>query len=350
MSVDYVRVQWTEHKKWYDLICVGFFFLLFLCFLITSLISFDKPSQFSFMTLLIRGFGLCAITFIHIILAIGPLARIDKRFLPLLYNRRHLGVMTFFIAFFHVFLVMLFYHGFGVMNPLMSLLIGNTEYKSLSAFPFELFGLGAFFILFMLASTSHDFWQKFFGKIFWKSMHMSIYLAYFLIITHVLLGVYQSEQSLIYTFLIVLGFLSISGLHIAAGIKAYKLDAINVSKLNWVKVAKISEFIQDRAKVITTKNGESVAIFKHKKGFSAVTNVCAHQGGPLSEGKIIDGCITCPWHGWQYKVEDGQSPPPFEEKICTYETKITDGYVYVFAQAKPPGTFITPLKSGELSE
>ena len=36
-----------------------------------------------------------------IILSIGPLARLDRRFLPLLYNRRHFGVLTFFVALLH---------------------------------------------------------------------------------------------------------------------------------------------------------------------------------------------------------------------------------------------------------
>ena len=43
----------------------------------------------------------------------------------------------------------------------------------------------------------------------------------------------------------------------------------------------------------------------------ALSNVCRHQGGPLGEGRILAGCLTCPWHGYQYHVEDGCSPPPF---------------------------------------
>mgnify|MGYP003753304843 CR=1 FL=1 len=46
-------------------------------------------------------------------------------------------------------------------------------------------------------------------------------------------------------------------------------------------------------------------------------NVCKHQMGPLGEGKIIDGCITCPWHGYQYLPANGQSPPPFTEMVKT---------------------------------
>jgi len=41
-------------------------------------------------TLLIRGFGTARLLLLHVILCIGPLCRLDRRFLPLLYNRRHL--------------------------------------------------------------------------------------------------------------------------------------------------------------------------------------------------------------------------------------------------------------------
>ena len=51
--------------------------------------------------LAIRALGACAIVLLHVILCIGPLARLNPRFLLILYNRRHLGVMTFFVALAH---------------------------------------------------------------------------------------------------------------------------------------------------------------------------------------------------------------------------------------------------------
>jgi nitrite reductase/ring-hydroxylating ferredoxin subunit/uncharacterized membrane protein len=37
----------------------------------------------------------------------------------------------------------------------------------------------------------------------------------------------------------------------------------------------------------------------------ALHETCAHAGGPLSEGTIVDGCIQCPWHGSRYKLANG---------------------------------------------
>ena len=74
--------------------------------------------------------------------------------------------------------------------------------------------------------------------------------------------------------------------------------------------------------------------------------MCAHQGGPLGEGRIVDGCITCPWHGYQYKPDDGRSPAPFTEKVPTYRLKLDGDRVLLHTAALPPGTQIDPVVVG----
>jgi nitrite reductase/ring-hydroxylating ferredoxin subunit len=34
--------------------------------------------------------------------------------------------------------------------------------------------------------------------------------------------------------------------------------------------------------------------------------VCAHAGGPLDKGALVDGCVECPWHGSRFRLADGQ--------------------------------------------
>jgi nitrite reductase/ring-hydroxylating ferredoxin subunit len=71
--------------------------------------------------------------------------------------------------------------------------------------------------------------------------------------------------------------------------------------------------------------------------------VCQHQNGPLGEGKIVDGCITCPWHGYQYLPDSGQSPPPFTEKIPTFNVQIRGRRVFVHSTPNPAGTRVEPV-------
>ena len=104
----------------------------------------------------------------------------------------------------------------------------------------------------------------------------------------------------------------------------------------------MNEIDENRAKVILVGD-ENIAIFKYEGKLSAVHNVCKHQGGPLGEGKVIDGCITCPWHGYQYLPGNGQSPPPFTEKVATYELKLEGSTVYINPEPFAEGTEVTPI-------
>ena len=52
--------------------------------------------------------------------------------------------------------------------------------------------------------------------------------------------------------------------------------------------------------------GVNVLLARVNGEILAIGEVCSHLGGPLSEGKLKDGCVTCPWHGSTFKLEDGQ--------------------------------------------
>jgi len=78
-----------------------------------------------------------------------------------------------------------------------------------------------------------------------------------------------------------------------------------------------------------------------------VSNVCQHQNGPLGEGKIVFGCITCPWHGYQYQPDTGASPPPFVEKVPTFNVRVRNGRVFVRPKPNPAGTRAEPARTTE---
>lgn len=41
--------------------------------------------------------------------------------------------------------------------------------------------------------------------------------------------------------------------------------------------------------------------------FHAISNTCLHRGGPLGQGSLDGGVVTCPWHGWQFNVATGKT-------------------------------------------
>ena len=346
MSVGYTWVQWNRHKRVYDAVAAVSAAAFIAVYMLATKLAWSGANAYSDEVALIRSTGACAIVLLHVILCIGPLARLDRRFLPLLYNRRHLGVMTFLIALVHAVVVLGYYHGFGVSNPLVSLLTSNTNYGSLRAFPFQVLGLGALLILFLMAATSHDFWNKNLSPAVWKRLHMLVYLAYALLAGHVALGALQNNRGALGPVLVVAGAGLVVTLHLAAGWREVRRDrgheTVADDGAEWIDVGAPEEIPENRARTVCTARGERIAVFRHNGQVSAVTNLCAHQGGPLGEGKIIDGCITCPWHGWQYRPHDGCSPPPFQEKVATYQVRVLAGRVQVNAAALPPGTPTRP--------
>ena len=63
--------------------------------------------------------------------------------------------------------------------------------------------------------------------------------------------------------------------------------------------------------------------------YSAMDNVCLHQGGPLGEGTVEDGKVVCPWHGWEYDPQTGQVVHNSSMKVGVYPLKIENGDVMV---------------------
>ena len=116
MSVGYISVQWSRHKRIYDGLMAGAAVGYIGVFFGVTKLLWTGENAYSDEIVLIRATGSCAIILLHVILCIGPLARLDRRVLPLLYNRRHLGVMTFLIALIHATVALGFYHGFGVVH------------------------------------------------------------------------------------------------------------------------------------------------------------------------------------------------------------------------------------------
>lgn len=341
MGLDYQLVLWNRFKKKYDrLIAVGMLTYLILFIVLSLVLNPEITAE----TLIIRAFGTLAILMLHIILIIGPLSRLNSNFLPLLYNRRHLGVSMFLAALIHGGFSIFQFHALGKVNPIYSVFTSNMDYGSLINFPFQVLGFLALLILFVMASTSHDFFLNNLSPKVWKRLHMMVYLAYAMVILHVFLGAFQQETASPTAALLIFGFALIITLHLITAFKETKLDRPLKDKVleGWLRVCEISEIEDDRAKIFVVEN-ERVAIFKYDGKLSAVHNVCKHQGGPLGEGKVIDGCITCPWHGYQYLPHNGQSPPPFTEKVATYQLKLEGSTIYINPMAQSEGTEVTAL-------
>lgn len=338
MSHGYVPVQWNRSKVVYDRVLWLGIILYIAVFVAISSITHTGAEALSPMIVLIRAFATCAFLMLTLILCIGPLARLDSRFLPLLYNRRHFGVSMFLVALVHAVLAIIFYHSFGVENPLIAIFTSPGSYQAINDFPFQQLGALALFILLIMAATSHDYWNANLGAPFWKALHMGVYLAYALLIVHVASGAMLQAETGLLAAMVYGSVALVGGLHVVAGFKSMRADR-HLSAAEWVILGSWRDIPDNQAITVTVGSDERVAVFRYDgTKLAAISNVCQHQNGPLGEGRVIDGCITCPWHGFQYRPEDGCSPAPFTEKVATYNLKLEGDEVYLDPVALPEGS------------
>src|SRR5271154_7233804 len=83
--------------------------------------------------------------------------------------------------------------------------------------------------------------------------------------------------------------------------------------------------------------GRDLVLWRSEHGLHAWRDLCVHRGAKLSGGRIQDGCLACPYHGWHYDAS-GQcvlipahpsQPPPARAHATTYHVAERDGLIWV---------------------
>ena len=339
MSGGYQAVMWNRAKYIYDAVLLLGVATYIGGFIYIGAQMHPPKNAPEWIDLRIRAFGTCAFLMLTIILSIGPLARLNPKFLPLLYNRRHFGVLTFFIAAFHAWSMV---EWFAIQDALPKLVQEITDwpnYLKFIGFPFKTLGLGALVILLLMAATSHDYWLNFLGPPAWKALHMAVYIAYGLVVLHVALGAIQDDRGLFIPLLLGGSASTVAFLHLLAGWRERAGDRGKAAGGDgWLVVGPPQSIPDKGARIVAVPGGERIAVFRDGKMIGALTNLCAHQNGPIGEGRIIDGLVTCPWHGYQYQLKNGCAPPPFTEKLATYRVRFKNGMIEVNPRPLAAGT------------
>ena len=95
-----------------------------------------------------------------------------------------------------------------------------------------------------------------------------------------------------------------------------------------IAVGAVDDFPLGRGKPVTVGRRQ-IAIFRLDAGFFAIDNLCLHQAGPLCDGEIEDGAVTCPWHGWSYDLRTGILMQDGRVGVAAHATQVIDGVVHV---------------------
>jgi len=98
---------------------------------------------------------------------------------------------------------------------------------------------------------------------------------------------------------------------------------------DWTAVVPESELADGephRAEV----EGVPVMVVRDGGKVYALADRCSHRGGPLSDGEVADGCVTCPWHGSRFRLSDGsveRGPAAYPQPAL--DVRVTNGMVEV---------------------
>jgi nitrite reductase/ring-hydroxylating ferredoxin subunit len=77
-------------------------------------------------------------------------------------------------------------------------------------------------------------------------------------------------------------------------------------------------------------DGMPVLLVRRGMRIYAIAETCSHRGGPLSEGKLQDNRVMCPWHGSCYSLSDGRVVNgPSVHRQPVLEVRVRDGQIEV---------------------
>lgn len=335
-------------RAWFDVL---------LCLTIGLTLAFTEAP-------LLAIFGLLAYLGLTLVLLIGPWTRFIPALVPFYTHRRHLGVTVFLI-------------GLGHASFVFSTIFAYNL-STLFSYTLPTLGFTALFIMGAMAATSFDKIQKRLDIFHWQTLHLVLLVIYTAAIAHLFenagAGFTVFERGVFVAILIYWTLISplavpsrllrfVDGwkqmhilvyaayaamlLHVwtarvatdtpfkKAGFFALAAIVVGSHIAGWVifylkrqrtpvhqgegriRLGASGEFKEGKGALVRTQT-EDLAVFRHNGRMFAVANRCPHQGGSLSQGKIENGYVVCPWHGYQFSMEDGKGPPNFGDHVAHY--------------------------------
>jgi nitrite reductase (NADH) small subunit/3-phenylpropionate/trans-cinnamate dioxygenase ferredoxin subunit len=93
--------------------------------------------------------------------------------------------------------------------------------------------------------------------------------------------------------------------------------------MSWASLCELQELTEGAGRYVEI-GGYQLAVFLVDGKVFVIDNYCPHAGGDLSGGFVEDGFAVCPWHYWQFKLENGQLRDSPNCKIGHYVTRLLE--------------------------
>lgn len=97
---------------------------------------------------------------------------------------------------------------------------------------------------------------------------------------------------------------------------------MNARSQNWIAVGTIGDIPKRGARCV--KNGDmTIAVFRTADdSVFALEDKCPHKNGPLSQGIVHDGCVTCPLHNWVISLATGKAQGADEGETRSFPVRL----------------------------
>lgn len=98
----------------------------------------------------------------------------------------------------------------------------------------------------------------------------------------------------------------------------------------FIKVARIADLPPPGEARRIEVLGRTIALFNVDGAYRAIDDECTHRGGPLSEGAVTGGQVTCPWHAARFDLTTGApQSPPAERAVRAYSVRVSEGHLEI---------------------
>ena len=105
---------------------------------------------------------------------------------------------------------------------------------------------------------------------------------------------------------------------------------MNAVTASWIEIGKVSDIPRQGSRCVKLAD-KTIAIFRtFDDQIFALEDKCPHKHGPLSQGIVHDGCVTCPLHNWVISLATGEAQGADEGTTQTYPIKL-DGERILFS-------------------
>ena len=101
---------------------------------------------------------------------------------------------------------------------------------------------------------------------------------------------------------------------------------MNTADVRWEDVGASNEWEAGVGRLVRI-GARQIGVYFHGDEWFALKDICPHAGVELHSGRIVDGQIECPAHGWRFDLRTGECD--FGASVANYPVQIIDGRVLV---------------------